>query len=97
VPLNERGIAAVAQLIRIRRLVADEFKAGDATALLIDGDDRLDVTEFAKVIDELPQLRGSLDVAAKKNESARLDAPECGGRLCIEFGAGDAGHEELAE
>ena len=70
---NECNIVPVAQLLRIRRLVPDQPQARDAASFLVDRDDRLDFAEIAQIIDQLPELPRALNVAAKKNESARLD------------------------
>jgi hypothetical protein len=43
---------------------------------LVDGDDRFDFAEVPQIVDELPELRSALDVAAKKNERTRLHPPE---------------------
>ena len=71
--LNEGNVVPVAQLLRVRRLVADQPQARNAAALLVDRDDRLDFAEIAQVIDQLPELRRALNVAPEENEPARLD------------------------
>ena len=79
---NECDVVLLAQLLRVRRLVADQPQPRNAAAFLVDRDDRLDVAEIAQIVDQLPQLRRARDVAAEKDEAAGLDAPEQRGRLC---------------
>ena len=43
VPLDQFDAAALPQLLRVGRLVADQAQAGHPAALLVDGDDGLDV------------------------------------------------------
>lgn len=50
---NEREVSAITELIRIGRLVADEFQAGDTSTFLVDRDNRLDVTDVPKIVDQL--------------------------------------------
>jgi hypothetical protein len=95
-PPDQREVTAVAELVRVRRLVTDKLQSRNTAAFLVDGDDRLDLTDFPKVIDQLPQLSGRLDVAAKQNEGAGLNAFERRSRFRIEFETGNAGHEKLA-
>jgi hypothetical protein len=76
VPPNECNIVPVAQLLRIRRLVPDQAQPRDAASFLIDRDDWLDFAEIAQIIDQLAELARALNVAAKKNESTRLDTTE---------------------
>jgi hypothetical protein len=97
VAADEVEIAFIAELVGIRRLVADELEAGDAAAFLIDGDDGLDDAEVTEVVDEFAKLGGRLDVATEEDEAAGLEAAEDGGGVGVEDGAGDAGEEELAE
>ena len=97
VALDEPEVVLVAELDGVGRFVADLPQPRDAPAFLIDGDDRLDGAQVAQVVDELPQLRGRLDVSPEEDEPARLDAPEGGGGVGVEREAGDAGEEELAE
>jgi hypothetical protein len=51
--LNELEIIFIAELLGVGGFVADFAEAGDAAALLIDGDDGLDFGEIAEVVDEL--------------------------------------------
>src|SRR5437870_12546118 len=78
-------IVFVAQLLRVRRLVADQTQSRNATALLIDGDDGLDFAQIAQIVEELPELRGAFDIPAEKNERARLHFTEKPGRRRLEF------------
>jgi hypothetical protein len=96
-PPDKREIAAITKLVRVRRFVADELQPGNAATFLVDRDDWLDRAKFAKVVDELPKLRWSLNVATEQDKGAGLNAPEGSSRFGIEFGAGHAGHQELAE
>src|SRR5207302_6871655 len=68
VAAHKLGVIFFPKLLRIRRLVADDFEPRDASAFLVDRDDRLDLAQVAEIVDELPQLRGRLDVADEKNE-----------------------------
>ena len=45
---DEFGIALVAELAGIRRLVAEEFQSGDAASFLVDRNDRFNVAEFRR-------------------------------------------------
>ena len=92
---NEVEIAAVTELLGIRWLVADQLQAGNAATFLIDRDDRFRLAEIAKIVDELAELRGGLNVAPEENEAARLDLAEEAGGFGIEFGAGDADEQVL--
>ena len=96
-PPDERDIVPVAQLLRIWRLVPDQPQTRDAASLLIDRNDRLDFTEVAQVVDQLPELPRALNVAAKKNESARLDAPKQIRRFRIQFEPRNSGKDQLTE
>ncbi len=92
---NEFEIAFVAELLGVRRLLADEAETGDAAAFLVDRDDGLDRAQVAQVVDQLPQLRGALDVAAEEDEPARLHLAEEGGGGGIEFFSRDTGEDQL--
>lgn len=93
---NEFDIALLPQLLRVRRFVADHPQTRNAAAFLIDGDDRFDLADGAEIVDQLAQLRRTLDVSREKNKTARLHPLKQVGRLAIEFGAGDASENELA-
>src|SRR5690606_28121525 len=97
VPFDQRVFVLLAELLRAGRFAADEAEPGDAPALLVDGDEGFDLAEIAEIVDELPQLPGGLDVASEEDEPARLQLLEAAGGVGIEFGAGNAGEEELAE
>ena len=85
VAANERNIAFIAELLRVGRLFADQPQARDASAFLIDGDDRLDLRDITQIVDQLPQLFGLLDVASEKDKPARLHAAEHGSGVRIQF------------
>src|SRR2546423_1076274 len=73
--LPDKGnVVAIAELLRIRRLVPDQPQPGNATALLVDRDDRFDFADIAQIVDQFPKLRRALNVAPEKDEAARLDA-----------------------
>lgn len=91
----ESEVPAVAELLGVGGLVADELESGNSPAFLIDGDDRFHLTEIAEVVDELAELRGGLNIASEENEAAGLDLAEEAGGFGIEFGAGDADEQEL--
>ena len=82
---NKRPVAFVAQLLRIRRFLADQPQARNASTFLIDGDDRLDLRDITQIVDQLSQLFGLLDVASEKDKPARLHAAEHGSGVRIEF------------
>ena len=88
---NEREVALVAQVVRIRRFVADQLQPRDASTLLVDRDDRLDLADRAQVVDEPAQLRRALDISPEEDESTRLNSPKQIGGFMIEFGSGYAG------
>ena len=88
-------IPAVAELLGIGRLVADEFEAGHASTLLVDRDDRLHAAQIAEVVDELAELLGGLDVSAEEDESSGLDLTEEAGGFGIEFCAGNTNEKKL--
>ena len=94
---DEVGVAFVAKSLGVGRFLADESEAGDAAAFLVDGDEGFDVGQVAEVVDEFAELLGGDDVATEDNEAAGLEFFEAGGGFGVEFGAGDAGEEELAE
>ena len=91
----EIKVAAVSELLGIRRFVANEFEARDAAAFLIDRDNGFDIAEAPKVVDELAELMRGLDVSAEENESSGLDLAKEIGCCGIEFCAGDADEDEL--
>ena len=93
---NECDVAFLAQLLRIRRLVADHAQARDASAFLVDRDDRFDLADGAQIVDEVAQLRRALDIAPEQDESTRLNPPKKIRGFMIEFGSGHAGENELA-
>ena len=97
VPADQFHVAPVAELVRVRRLTPQQPQPRYAPALLVDGDDRLDLREIAQVVDELPQLRGRLDIPPEEDERTGLYPAEGRGGGGIEHRARDAGHEELAE
>ncbi len=92
---NEVEIAAVAELLGVRWFVTDQLEAGNAAPFLIDRDDRFHLAEIAKIVDELAELLGGLNIAPEENEAARLNLAEEAGGFGIEFGAGDADEQEL--
>src|SRR2546422_7766980 len=63
VTTDKIDIVLVAELLRIRRLVADETQTRNATAFLVDRDDRFDLAQIAQVVDQFTQLRRGRDVA----------------------------------
>jgi len=92
---DESEVATVPELLGVRRFVADQLEARNAATFLIDGDDRFRLAEIAKIVDELAELLGGLDVASEENESARLNFAEEASGFGIEFGAGDTDEQEL--
>ena len=94
-PPNELDVALLAQLLRVRRFVADQTQPRNAPAFLVDGDDRLNRAQVAQVVDQLPQLSRAFDVAPKDNEPTRLHPSKKRRRPRIEFGSGHAGKDQL--
>ena len=87
----------IAKLLRIRRLGPDQSQPRHPAAFLVDRDDRLDLAKVAQIIDQLPQLRRTLDIAAEKNESARLNPAKKRCRLRIQFVTRNTSEDQLAE
>src|SRR5207249_6754946 len=54
---DQIDIVLVAQLLRIRRFVSDASQSRDASALLIDRNNRLDLAQVAQIVDKLSELR----------------------------------------
>src|SRR6266404_475207 len=94
---NQVEVILVAQLLRARRLTANQAQSRHTPAFLVDGNDRLDVAEVAQIIDKLSELRRTLDVACEKNKGTRLDASKQGGRFRIDFLARHTGHDQLTK
>src|SRR6266853_1893087 len=94
---DQFDIVFVAQLLRVRRLVADQTQSRNAAAFLIDGDDRLDFAQIAQIVDELPELGGAFDISAEKNERARLHFTEKPGRRWLELFSGHTRDDQLTE
>ncbi len=94
---DELRVTFIPKGLGIGGLLADETESGDAAAFLIDGDERLNVGEVAQVVDEFAELLWGDDVSAKEDEATGLEFFETGGGIGVEFGARDAGEEELAE
>ena len=94
---DEGGIAFFAKGLGVRGFVADEAKAGDAAALLVDGDEGFDGGKVAQVVDEFAELVGGDDVAAEEDEAAGLEGLEAARGVEVQFGAWNAGEEKLAE
>ena len=72
-PPNELDVALLAQLLRVRRFVADQAQPRNASTFLVDRDDRLDRAQIAEIVDQLPQLSRAFDVSPENNKPARLD------------------------
>src|SRR6266567_3934265 len=92
---NERFVLLVAELLRIRWLVSNQPQTRDATTLLIDRDDRFDLTYITQVIDQLSQLHRALNVSTKNNEPTGLHATKKRGALTVEFRPGNTGKDQL--
>ena len=95
VAADQVQIRGVAELLGAGRLVPDTFEAGNATAFLVDRDDRLDAAQISEVVDEFAQLLGSLDIATEENEPSRLDLAEEAGGVGIEFRARNTNKKKL--
>ena len=94
---DQFDIVFVAQLLRVRRLVADQTQSRNASALLVDGDGRLDFAQVAQIVDELPKLRGAFDIATEKNEAARLHLAEKPGSRPVELFSRHTRDDQLTE
>lgn len=94
---DELRVTFIPKGLGIGGLLADETEAGDATTFLVDSDERLNVREIAQVVDKFAELLWGDDVSSKEDEATGLEFFETGGGVGVEFGAGDAGEEELAE
>jgi hypothetical protein len=64
---DQIDIVLFAQLLRVRRFVSDAPQSRDASAFLIDCDDRLDVAQVAQIVDKLSELRRALEIASEQN------------------------------
>src|SRR5438874_7988084 len=73
---DQIDIVLVAQLLRVRRFVSDAPQSRDASAFLIDRNNRLDLAQVAQIVDELSKLRPTLEIASEKNVCPRLHAPK---------------------
>jgi hypothetical protein len=73
VTLDEFGIAHVAQLNRVRRLLAEFLEPGDPASLLVDRDDRLDRTQVPEAVDQVAQLPRFLYIAGEQDKAAGID------------------------
>jgi len=92
---DQIDIVFIAHLLRIRRFVSDAPQSRDASAFLIDCDDRLDVAQVAQIVDEPSELRRALKIAAEENVCPGLHAPKQMGRFSIEFFPGNTRHYQL--
>ncbi len=92
---DQIDIILIPQLLRVRRFVSDAPQSRDASAFLIDCDDRLDVAQVAQIVDELSELRRALEIASEKNVCPRLHAPKQTGCFRIEFFSGNTRHYQL--
>ena len=91
--LDEIAVALFTELLGIGWLAANEAEAGNATALLIDRDEGLDLAEVAQIVDELSQLIRRLDISTEENKSSRLEFAEFSRRFRIEFRSRHAGEK----
>jgi hypothetical protein len=94
---DEVEVIPVAQLLCAWWFVTNQAQPRDASAFLVDRNDRFDLTKVAQIVDELSELGSALDVASEKNERARLHTPKQAGGLRIKFLAGHTGHNELTK
>src|SRR5439155_16848372 len=69
---DQIDIVLVAQLLRIRRLVSDAPQSRYAPAFLVDSNNGLDHAQVAHIVDELSELRPTLEIASEKNVCPRL-------------------------
>src|SRR5262249_1001589 len=88
-------IVLIAQLLGVWRFVSDAPQSRDAPAFLIDCNDRLDVAQIPQIIDELSELRCTLDVASEENVCPGLHAPKQTSCFPIEFLSGNTRHYQL--
>src|SRR5205823_9817485 len=94
---DQAHITLLAQLLCIWRFAADPAQSRNATAFLIDGDDRFDFADVAQIIDKLSQLRGVSEIAAEKDKRAWLHPPKQLRSLTVQFPARNADHNQLTE
>src|SRR5438874_235132 len=92
---DQIDIVLIAQLLRVRRFVSDAPQSRDAPAFLIDRNNGLDVAQVAQIVDELLELRRTLEIASEKNECPRLHATKQPSCFRIEFFSGNTGHDQL--
>ena len=88
-------VALIALLLCTRRLLPDQAQTRDATAFLIDRDDRLDRAQVAQVVDQLAQLHRASDVASEEDKAARLHLAKKRGGCEVEFLARNTGEDQL--
>src|SRR6476469_8766816 len=92
---DQIDIVLLAQLLRVRRFVSDAPQPRDASAFLIDCDYWLDVAQVAQIVDELSELRPTLEIASEENVCPRLHAPKQTGCFPIELFSGNTRHYQL--
>ena len=93
VPPDERNIAAITQLLGIRRFVPDQAQPGNAPAFLVYRDNRLDLAQVAQIVDQLPELNRASDVATEKDVAPGLNTPKQRGTVGIQFVAGNSSED----
>jgi len=96
-PPNECNVTAIPKLLRVRRFVSDQPQPRNPAALLIDRDDRLDLTEISQVIDQFPQLGRALNIATEENEPAGLNPAKQRRRFRIQLVARNTSENQLTE
>src|SRR6476620_182766 len=92
---DQIDIVLLAQLLRVRRFVSDAPQSRNAPAFLIDRNNGLDVAQVAQIVDELSELRPTLEIASEENVCPRLHAPKQTGCFPIELFSGNTRHYQL--
>jgi hypothetical protein len=88
-PLDQHRVAFLTQLLSTGRFIANQFQARNATAFLIDRNDRFDPGQISQIIDQFAKLIRGPDVPAKKDEPSRLNFSEDFCRLRVKLRTGN--------
>ena len=92
---NEVRNTFFSELLRIGRLVSNEFETRDPATLLVDGDEWFNPRQISQVLDKLPKLQRRTTVASEKNLSSGLYLPENAGSLKIQLRSGQTNEQKL--
>jgi hypothetical protein len=92
---DQSWISLFSELLRVGRFVADQFEPRDPASFLVNGNDRLDLRQIAKIIYQPTKLPRRLDVPSEENIPSGLDSPEEEGRFGIKLDSGHTNKQEL--